>query len=104
MWRLSWGKWVSARELAEGATLPRGYGIAWWLPYSDRAYCLPVPLNRIAGTFRAWYLDWRRPCEDDPIAAAFTYGESTGFQRGIDHGYDRGLRHAKMIIREELMK
>lgn len=104
MWRLSWGKLVSDRELAEGATLPRGYGVAWYLPHSMRAYCLPVPLNRIAGACRAWYLDWRRPCKDDPIMVAYQLGESKGFQRAYDAGYNAALRFAKTLIREELTK
>lgn len=100
MWRLRWGKWVSALELSELARMPKGYGIAWWLPYSDRAYCLPIPLNLIAGAFRAWYLAWRRPCEDDPIMAAFQAGKAKGFQDGVSHGWEQGLLHAK-IVREE---
>lgn len=60
--------------LAECERFPRGYGVAWCDPRSNHAYCLPVPLNRVAGAFRAWWLEWRRPAEDDPIMKAYAKG------------------------------
>ena len=85
---------ISARYLAEGESLPRWYGIAWWLPNEHAAYCLPVPLNRLVGAFRNWWLTWRLPVENDPILQAYQDGERAGCVKAI--------RHAKHVIREEL--
>lgn len=93
---------ITAKVIIEGGLLPRGFGVAWTLPYSHAFYCLPVPFNRIVGSFRNWYLAWRLPCEDDPINLAYMYGESQGFKAGNDHGYKTGVRHAMAAVREEL--
>ena len=95
------GRWVSDCQLAEGEFLPRGYGIAWYLPYSARAYCLPIPLNSIAGAFRAWWLQLRRPCADDPIANAYADGHSIGFSEGSKHGELHTARLMKVWLHEE---
>lgn len=87
------GVWVP-----ECGEIPKGYGVVWLSPWSIRAFCLPVPVNYIAGAFRAWYLDWRRPCEDDPIMAAYDKGRSDGFTSGERRGYEKGLRHAAIFL------
>lgn len=83
---------ITALALAEGAKLPKGYGAAWWLPFSQSAYCLPIPFNRIVGAFRNWYLEWRRPCEDDPIAIAYDYAFSKGKAQGRREGEEQTHR------------
>lgn len=88
------GVWVREMDV-----LPKGYGVAWCSPYSSYAFCMRVPFNRIVGAFRAWYLDWRRPVEGDPIMTAFTYGKNLGFKEGHDHGYEIGMRHAVIAFK-----
>lgn len=45
------------KEIDDGQMIPRGYGIAWYLP--ERKYnstvCYPIPLNSILGFFRLVY-------------------------------------------------
>jgi hypothetical protein len=44
------------REVAEGAVLPAGYGVAWIRWSTGHAICLLVPLNVAAGAARrAWH-------------------------------------------------
>jgi hypothetical protein len=94
-------KIISARVLEEGQMLPCGYGVAWWLPFSDCAYCLPIPLNRVVGAFRAWWLQWRRPCDDDPIPIAYHHGHGLGYQEGERHGEERTHRLYAIAFRHE---
>jgi hypothetical protein len=94
-------KIVSAKVIREAESLPKGYGVAWYLPYSDAAYCLPVPLNRIVGAFRAWWLEWRLPAEDDPITAAYAYGLSKGREQGRREG-EASTHRLYAEIRREL--
>lgn len=77
---------MTAREIADGELLPKGYGVAWYLPDRMVALVLPIPLNKIAGAFRAWYLEWRRPVENDPIVDAFRKGVERGIQSGVERG------------------
>lgn len=88
MWQLPrpFGRLVSEQFLEEGNVIPWGYGIAWACPYTRRFYCLPIPLNRIAGCFRSFWLALRRPCEDDPVNQAYVYGHNIGFRDGQRHG------------------
>ena len=95
-WQWSLGRYVNHKTLAEGATLPWGYGIAWVLPYSRQYYCLPIPLNLLVGTCRAFWLKLQQPCDDDPIANAYHFGYNKGFQAGTEHGMVRGLELAKI--------
>ena len=66
--------------------IPRGYGIAWYSPWSMRAYCMRVPFNRIIGAFRNWWLEIRRPCEDDPVMNVYNYAHSIGYSAGKEAG------------------
>ena len=93
------GIWIQEAEL-----YPRGYGVAWLDPVGYRAYCLPIPFNRVAGCLRAWYLSLKHPSETDPVLNAFQAGVSvadarlralnrdleeayrTGFQAGLEMG------------------
>lgn len=88
------------RWLPELAIMPKGYGVAWVDMRSFRCYCLPVPLNRIAGAFHAWYLEWRRPVENDPLIAAYRKGYGDGQKSGEQYGYDKGLGHAAILFEE----
>lgn len=91
-----WGVWVAEMDVR-----PTGYGIAWFDPLSMRAFCVRFPFNRVVSAFRAWYLAWHRPVDDDPILAAFAEGEHRGFLRGERAGYEKGLRHLQILIAED---
>lgn len=41
-------------EIAEGEDIPDGYGIAYYLAYQPGAIAMPIPLNLIAGGWRAF--------------------------------------------------
>lgn len=90
-----YGRWINEMDM-----LPKGYGVAWFAIYSAQAFCLPVPFNRIVGSFRAWYLDWRRPCEDDPVLLAHQQGRELGWRDGERYGYEKGLRHSAIVAQE----
>ncbi len=100
-WSLSFGRIIGAKFLAEGGTLPRGYGVAWPLPYSMRYYCLPVPLNLIFGGFRDFWLRVRRPVSQDPIDEAWRQGYGRGFSAGQENGMIQGARLATLILNGE---
>lgn len=95
------GIWVSELDRVKGG-FPLGYGAAWASPYSNRVFCMRVPFNRIVGAFRAWFLEWRRPCPDDPIMLARQVGYDEGYQRGKDAGFESGIRMALDIVRVEM--
>ena len=99
-WSLSFGKYVGEQYLEEGYVLPAWYGVAWRCIYTNRAYCLPIPLNKIAGSFRNWWIALRRPCEDDPILDAYRYGRSQGFEAGCKYGELRTARLVKQWLKE----
>lgn len=94
-----YGIWVSELE-----TIPEGYGVAWYSIWSMRAFCMRIPFNRILGSFRAFYLEFQRPCEDDPVLLAYRKGSSEGEVRGYRRGYEIGLRLSATLaeIREEI--
>ena len=96
-WNWSFGRYVGAKALYEGEQLPFGYGIAWALPHTCRYYCLPVPLNRIIGGFRAFWLQVRRPVEHDPIDDAYRAGYGKGVGNGHETGMEQGIRLALIV-------
>lgn len=67
-------KIISMRAIHEGEMLPRGYGVAWYVPWNHQVVCLPIPFNKIVGAFRAWYVEWHRPCENDPLKEIYAKG------------------------------
>lgn len=85
------------RIVIDGGQLPRGYGIAWWLPLTQCAYCLPIPLNKIVGSFRNWYIEWSKPAANDSIMAAYNHGRHRGYQSGYDAGLAQGMRFEKIV-------
>ena len=93
----SWslGRWFGEEYIAEGHTMPPWYGVAWYCPLTARAYCLPIPLNKIVGSFRNWWFALRRPAADDPVADAYQCGygkgEAEGYRRGEQAGFRVGL-------------
>lgn len=92
---------VSHRQIAEGERIPRFYGVAWYLPYSHASYCLPLPLNWIAGWWRtAWLRLQRGP--DDPLQEARRGGYSEGYSIGRSAGEDIALRRVASIYGEAL--
>ena len=91
---------IGARVLAEGGQLPRGFGVAWYLPYSCSFYCLPVPLNRIVAFLRNGYIRLTRAGEDE-IAGVYHYANNKGFQAGVEYGAARAQR-LNEIVREAL--
>ena len=46
---------LTGRDLAEGAMMPRGYGVAYWRWDLDQAVCYPVPFNKLIGWCRRAY-------------------------------------------------
>ena len=92
-WSLPFGQWLSDEFIAEGGVIPRWYGVAWYCPYSCRVYCLPVPVNKLAGLCRNVWLWMKRPMSD-PITDAYNYGKNIG----AAEGYDAGCQHVLNLI------
>lgn len=91
-------------QLCEGATLPRGYGVAWCVPTELAYVCLPIPFNVIAGRFRAFWLRVRLPEGRDVLEQCWRDGYRIGSAAGYTQGRESGL-HTHMLmadIRQEL--
>lgn len=89
------GKWIP-----ELAPIPRGYGIAWLTGHAFGAYCLPIPLNVIAGLGHSLWLRLKFPFTSDPLIAAYGKGYADGQQSGEAYGYEKGIRHATILLEE----
>lgn len=104
----AWFKDFLGREMAAGAEIPTGYGIAWKCWERDAYVIMPIPLNLITSWFRAlWYggIHWytldalakaadkaywqgRADCRDNHKAwtATITQERDTAFERGVAKG------------------
>lgn len=93
---MTFGVWVREME-----TIPSGYGVAWYSPWSARAFCVRAPFHRIAGRVRSAYHAYHRwmktPAADWVIEAVRVAGEK-GYQRGLDDGRVSGIRTMKAIM------
>ncbi len=54
------GRWVNECEIVSP-----WYGIAWWAWDARLAYCLPIPLNKLAAMARAMWIWLRQPFSID---------------------------------------
>lgn len=88
------GRWIREMDV-----IPPHYGIAYLDPVSMRAFCLPVPLNKFVGAFRAWWLEWRRPVEDDPIVKAYYAGWTARDQQPLSQ---REFQAALDVLKQRL--
>lgn len=89
------GRWVKEME-----PMPKGYGIAWLTVNAFRAYCLPVPLNRIAGALHSLWYWLKLPGTSHPLINAYSKGYADGQRSGREEGYERGLHMARIILEE----
>lgn len=95
-WRF--GRYIGAREISEGNRIPRGYGLAWYLPYSAQLYVMPIPFNWIAGWCRLLSLRLQKG-PDDPIAQNYGNGYRKGYAEGYGEGRQSGIRSAVDIVK-----
>lgn len=84
---------LGAKALWEGDRMPWYMGTAWYLPYSNRVVCMPIPLNLVAGLVRSVWLRARRNEMRDELFNLYRYGHHRGWRAGESHGYSKGLRH-----------
>lgn len=71
-------------RLQEGELIPPFHGVAWVEFMSNRAVCLPIPLNVVAGSLRSiwfWLRGGWRPVPVNP-RDAFREGYVIGYQHG----------------------
>ena len=97
-WMPRWSVQIGGRAFMEGERVPWWFGYAWYLPYSDRAVFIPMPMNWIAALCRELWLRARKSEIRDQLAGLYRYGYSRGFKAGLDHGYENGLRHAAIAL------
>lgn len=73
------------RTVAQGHTIPAGYGVAWVRWQDGNAVCMPVPLNIAAAAGRrAWaWVKFPRCLFRDP-RQAFLEGYQLGLRAGAD--------------------
>lgn len=69
----------------EGAEIPRGYGIAYYLNGARGAAAMPLPLNLIVGAWRAFV--WSLRC---PPWRMVEY-RAEHVSRSLDQTYQRGV-------------
>lgn len=73
------------REVAEGAVLPAGFGVAWISWTSGAAVCLPIPLNVAAGACRrTWH--WAK------VPHALVMDPRQAYDKGYRAGIRAGQR------------
>jgi len=98
IWELRCGRYISARSIAEGEAIPRWLGIAWAMPYSHRWYCLPIPLNWIAGWSCSLYM-WLRGGPHDVIRDTYDHAFRKGEAMGYARGHAAGMRLAAEAVK-----
>lgn len=97
------GRWISERELAEGAIIPKGWGFCRPMLYREcHCYIAPIPLNHVLGLWHWFY--WRVLVRNlrvhlDPYNSLRHYWIMEGNRRGYNEGYEAGVRHALTIHR-----
>jgi len=100
--RLTIGRWVAERELAEGSIVPRGWGYCRPTLYrQDYCYIAPIPLNFILG-FGHWFY-WRILVrgfgfKGGGFESLRHYWIMEGERRGYTQGYEAGVRHTKIAF------
>ena len=87
------------RAVAEGGVVPKGYGIAWFEMLEGLAWCLPLPLNLIAGwSRRVWH--WAIACSQP---SALDYARAQGYRAGrwrtLQSAHDEAERIAAQLFR-----
>ena len=92
IWRLRFDRYICAEALEDGQRVPWYLGYAWYLPYSDRAYYLPMPINWIAAWTRSLWIRARKARVRDELVGLYHYGYNRGHRAGRQAGYDFALR------------
>jgi len=94
-------QWTALRIVEEGGQLPRGYGVAYWLPYSEHAVLAPLGVHLIISYTRRLYYWLIHTRAVEPWEGYAAYQHSKGFAAGLEHGREQGLRIGIMMARAE---
>lgn len=90
---------VTAQYISNGGEIPRGYAIAYWLPWSDRAVCYPVGLHLFVSATRAIYTRISHARFPEGWETLWRVRFERGRELGYEEGYRAAMRHVE-IVRE----
>ena len=101
---------LSDKKIKEGQLFPTWYyGYSHTLYYEMFEVWLPIPFNFLNRWWRSVKYIWHRfrgnkPETDKRIRNIINYYEQRAFQNGVDHGYERGIRHSAILFEESIKK
>lgn len=73
-----------------GASMRRGYGLAWRRPEMPASVCLPVPLNLLARWGRALWFVVLHGLRPDHAQREFMEGWGQAYRKGFEAGSRKG--------------
>ena len=90
---------ISAMTMHATGIIPRFYGVAYYKTGVDCVVMYPIPINKIVGTVRRWWI-WakRAPSiaeRDADLLTAYTKGRTEGYKAGEQDCLDRLDKWAK---------
>jgi hypothetical protein len=96
--RETWREWFIF-EFAQGMTVPKGYGLAWWRP-NGRGVALPVGVNVVVGFVRRIYISVLAGIAPSALERMLIQ------QRKIadKDGYDRAIQQTQRQLEERYGK
>lgn len=84
------------RQIGRFEVIPKGFGVAWWVPGFDEFVCLPVGIHAVVSIVRSAWIAFRCWHAPDRIADAFVRGE--------EHAMRRAQRNATESLLAEIDK
>ena len=83
----------TGKEMAETGVIPRFYGVAYYKTGYDAVVMFPIPINKIVGTIRRWWINLKHAPKiaehDGKVLTAYLKGRSDGIEIGEQHFWDR---------------
>lgn len=80
---MSWWR----QRVSEGTLIPKGYGVAYREPWTDIAWCYPLPFN--------WIIRWAMNLYWIILCPRKTNRRERDLIAAYDWGYSRGLKEKK---------
>ena len=92
---------ISGKTMIETGTIPRFYGVAYYQVGIDCVVMYPIPINKIVGTVRRWWIEAKRAPSiadrDADLLTAYTKGRTEGYKVGEQDCLDRLDKWSKKL-------